>query len=117
MVSAEGTLAAFSSAFGRGDVGAIMALMTEDVVFESTTPPDGERHEGAVAVRKVWEELFGGTAAARFTEEDSFVAGDRAVLQWRFDWDGETGPGHVRGVDLLTLRDGKVAQKLSYVKG
>ena len=26
-------------------------------------------------------------------------------------------PGHVRGVDLFTVRDGRVAEKLSYVKG
>jgi hypothetical protein len=40
------------------------------------------------------------------------------VLRWRFDWDdGGDGPGHVRGVDLLRFRDGKVAEKLSYVKG
>ena len=26
-------------------------------------------------------------------------------------------PGHVRGVDVFRVRDGKVAEKLSYVKG
>jgi ketosteroid isomerase-like protein len=109
-------LAAFSAAFGSGDVDAIMALMTEDVVFESTTPPDGERHRGTEAVRRVWVELFEGTAGARFAEEESFTAGDRGLLRWRFSWGGET-PGHVRGVDLLRFRDGKVAEKLSYVKG
>ena len=36
-------LARFSAAFGSGDVDAIMALMTDDCVFESTgPPPDGE---------------------------------------------------------------------------
>ncbi|GAB3769072.1 uncharacterized protein (TIGR03086 family) [Nocardioides ginsengisegetis] len=112
-------LARFSAAFGRGDVDAIMALMTDDVVFEATGPaPDGTRHEGADAVRAVWVELFGQTPNAAFTEEESFVAGDRAVLRWRFDWTDESGaPGHVRGTDLMRLRDGLVAEKLSYVKG
>jgi hypothetical protein len=41
------------------------------------------------------------------------VAGDRATVLWRFDWGG----GHVRGIDLFKVRDGKVAEKLSYVKG
>jgi uncharacterized protein (TIGR03086 family) len=111
--------AAFVAAFGRGDVDAIMALMTPDCVFEATGPaPDGVRHEGAEAVRAVWEELFGGTRDPRFTEEESFVAGDRGVLRWRFDWVEEDGsPGHVRGVDVVRLRDGKVSEKLSYVKG
>ncbi len=113
-------LARFSAAFGSGDVDAIMALMTDDVVFESTGPaPDGVRHEGAAAVRAVWEELFGGTPGATFNEEDSFIGPDgRGVLRWRFDWTDDDGnPGHVRGVDVVTLRDGKVAEKLSYVKG
>jgi len=38
---------------------------------------------------------------------------DRVVQRWLYSWDG----GHVRGVDLFTVRDGKVSQKLSYVKG
>ncbi|MGH8964544.1 MAG: nuclear transport factor 2 family protein [Actinomycetes bacterium] len=115
----EGVLARFSAAFGSGDVDAIMALMTEDCVFESTGPaPDGVRHEGAAAVRAVWEQVFGGTKDPQFTEEESFVAGDRAVLRWTFSWTEPDGsPGHVRGVDVLRLRGGKVAEKLSYVKG
>ena len=115
----EDVLARFSAAFGSGDVDAIMALMTDDCVFESTGPaPDGVRHEGALAVRAVWEELFGETKDAQFTEEESFVAGDRGVLRWRFTWTEDDGsPGQVRGVDVIRFRDGKVAEKLSYVKG
>ena len=112
-------LSEFSAAFGSGDVDAIMALMTDDVVFESTGPaPDGQRVEGAEAVRAVWVEVFGGTADAQFTEEESFADGDRGVLRWRFTWtEGDGSPGHVRGVDVLRFRGGLVAEKLSYVKG
>jgi uncharacterized protein (TIGR03086 family) len=115
----DATLVRFSQAFGSGDVDAIMALMTDDCVFESTSPaPDGRRHEGADAVRRVWEELFASTADAAFTEEEAFVSDDRGVLRWRFSWTGTTGePRHVRGVDVLRFRDGKVSEKLSYVKG
>jgi ketosteroid isomerase-like protein len=113
------TLAAFSAAFGSGDVDAIMALMTDDCVFEATGPaPDGTRVEGADAVRQVWVDLFGMTADAAFTEEESFVAGDRAVLRWLFTWANADGsPGHVRGVDILRISGGKVGEKLSYVRG
>jgi uncharacterized protein (TIGR03086 family) len=112
-------LVRFSAAFGSGDVDAIMALMTDDCVFEATGPaPDGVRHEGGEAVRAVWAELFGQTPGATFTEEESYVAGDRGVLRWRFDWtDADGSPGHVRGADVLRFRDGKVCEKLSYVKG
>ena len=51
-----------------------------------------------------------------FTEEESFVSGDRAVVRWRYAWDG-SDPGHVRGVDVLRFRDGLVSEKFSYVKG
>ncbi len=55
----DAVLARFSHAFGSGDVEAIMALMTEDCVFEATSPPpDGRRHVGADAVREVWEGLL-----------------------------------------------------------
>lgn len=117
--SNESTLAAFSAAFGSGDVDAIMSLMTDDCVFEATGPaPDGVRVAGADAVRAVWVDLFGSTRDALFAEEESFVAGDRAVLRWLFTWINDDGSdGHIRGVDVLRLRDGKVAEKFSYVKG
>ncbi len=105
---------AFGEAFNSRDVDRIMALMTDDVVFESTGPaPDGERHEGQAAVRAMWERLFADAPDALFHEEETFGSGDRWVFRWRYDWGG----GHVRGVDLLTVRDGKIAAKLSYVKG
>ena len=112
--STEDVVNAFNDAFGRHDVDAIMELMTDDCVFENTLPPpDGERFVGQAAVREFWEQFFAGTPRATFTGEEMFVAGDRAVVRWRFDW----GDGHVRGVDVIKVRDGKVAEKLSYVKG
>ena len=112
-------LARFSAAFGSGDVDAIMTRMTQDCVFESTGPaPDGQRHEGQGAVRAVWEELFGNTQDPKFTDEDTFLSGDRALVRWRFTWTNDDGSeGHVRGVDVIRLRDGLVSEKLSYVKG
>ena len=113
------TVNRFNEVFNRHDVDGIMALMTDDCVFESTGPaPDGVRRTGSADVRAVWVELFGETKDAVFTEEESFVAGDRGVLRWRFTWTDDDGsPGHVRGVDVLRFRDGLVAEKLSYVKG
>ncbi|MGY1634381.1 nuclear transport factor 2 family protein [Geodermatophilus sp. SYSU D01186] len=106
----------FLDAFGRGAVDAIMAEMADDVVFESTEPPDGRRHEGQAEVRRVWEQLFA-TPGARFTTEDLLPHGERAVALWRYSWGTGEGGGHVRGVDVITVRGGKVVEKLSYVKG
>ncbi len=41
----------FNDAFNTHDVDAIMALMTDDVQFDNTTPPDGESYKGQAAVR------------------------------------------------------------------
>ncbi len=106
-----------ADAFGAGDVDAIMAVMSDDCVFESTSPaPDGERVEGAAAVRAVFTDLFSGTPGARFETEELVALGDRAVLRWRFSWEGDE-PGHVRGVDVLRVASGRVSEKFSYVKG
>jgi len=119
--STRDTLAAvarFTDAFDRHDVDAVMAAMTEDCVFESTSPPDGERYEGQAAVRNCWRTLFAGSPQARFQSEEVVALGERAVVRWVYRWhDDVGGTGHVRGVDLFRVRHGKVAEKLSYVKG
>ncbi len=110
------TLVRFNAAFFAGDLDAALALVTDDIVFESTSPtPDGQRHEGRDAVRTAWTEVMS-TPQMSFTEEESFVSGDRAVVRWRYAWGG-ADTGHVRGVDVIRFRDGLVCEKFSYVKG
>lgn len=96
-----------------------MRLMTPDCVFENTyPPPDGTRYEGQAAVRRFWEEFFQGSNAAAIEIEEIFGFGDRCVMLWTYRWvDLEGKSGHRRGVDVYTLRNGLIAQKLSYVKG
>ena len=108
----------FNAAFDRHDVDAVMAAMTDDCVFESTSPPDGQRHEGQAAVRGCWEQLFSTTPGARFHYEEVVALGGHAAVRWTYRWPAGTGgEGHVRGIDLFRVRDGKIAEKLSYVKG
>ncbi len=39
-------------------------------------------------------------------------------MRWRYDWvDAEGKKGHVRGVDIVKLKDNLICEKLSYVKG
>jgi ketosteroid isomerase-like protein len=106
----------FNDALNRHDLDAAMACMTDDCVFESTSPPDGERHEGAAAVRAAWESLFASSPSAHFDAEEVIGAGDRCIVRWIYTWT-ENGGGHVRGVDVLRVRDGKIAEKFAYVKG
>ena len=108
----------FNEAFNRHDVDAVMAAMTDDCVFENTSPPNGQRYEGQAQVRAAWEEVFAASPDARFDGEDVIVAGDRCVVQWVYKWTNDDGSASsLRGVDVLRVRDGKVAEKFAYVKG
>jgi len=103
----------FGKAWVDHDLEATLALLTEDCVFDSTGPaPDGIRHTGREAIRRAWKPIFD-DATSRFTVEDSFTAGDHFVQRWRYDWDH----GHVRGIDVFTVQNGKVTEKIAYVKG
>lgn len=108
----------FGDALNAKDIDGVMALMTDDCLFENTSPfPDGEVFRGQDAVRSFWTELAK-TPGMRFETEEAVVAGDRVTVRWRYTWLNADGTdGHVRGIDLFKVRDGKVAEKLAYVKG
>jgi ketosteroid isomerase-like protein len=104
---------AFGAAWAAHDLDAALALVTDDCVFDATGPaPDGTRSVGRDAIRAAWAPIFGDTDS-RFDAEETFAAGDRVIQRWSYSWDG----GHIRGVDVMRVRDGLVAEKLSYVKG
>jgi ketosteroid isomerase-like protein len=109
---------AMDEAINRHDVDAVMAVVTADVVWETTSPPDGERHEGSAAVRRAGEAFLASSKGATFETEELIARGDRAIQRWLYRWIEQDGtPGHVRGVDIFRVRDGKVCEILSYVKG
>lgn len=108
----------FNDAFNRHDVDAVMHAMTDDCIFESTNPPpDGGRFVGQAAVRAVWEKFFAANPDAHFECEEAFASGDRGVVRWVYHKTKEDKPWHLRGVDVFRVREGKVAEKFSYVKG
>ena len=116
--AAQAVVEQFNEAFNRHDVDAIMALMTEDCVFENTRPaPDGTRIAGQAAVRAFWTEFFQRSPKAHFDTEELIDSGDRCVVRWIYRWVRDGVSGHVRGVDVFRIRDGRVAEKFSYVKG
>ena len=108
----------FNEAFNRHDADALAAVLTDDTVFEDTSPaPDGKRVEGKVAVVEYWRTWFARNADAKFEAEETIVSGNRAVVLWVYRKMRNGQPWHLRGVDVFTVRDGKVAAKLAYVKG
>ena len=109
----------FNEAFNHHEVAAMMALMSDDCIFENTAPaPDGTVFRGKEAVTQFWLDFFRASPQARITIEETLSAGFRCVIRWRYDWVDAAGKeGHVRGVDLFRVKDGLICEKLSYVKG
>ncbi len=104
----------FNDAFNQHNVPAMMALMSEDCLFENTSPaPDGTVYKGQTDVRQFWESFFQESPQAHIDIEEIFGFGERCVMRWKYSW----GRGHVRGVDIFKVRDSLITEKLSYVKG
>jgi predicted SnoaL-like aldol condensation-catalyzing enzyme len=93
----------FNEAFNRHDADALASRL--------------DRIAGKAAVVAFWRGWFERNPDARFETEDTIIAGDRAVVRWVYRKMRNDQPWHIRGVDIFTVRDGKVAAKLAYVKG
>ena len=105
----------FTAALNSHDLDAIVALVTDDIVFRvhlASTRRHPLRRPG-----RGTPDLGGdadGDAPGRFSVEEQFSVGSgRAVVRWRYDW----ADGHVRGVDIIRVRNGQLAESLAYVKG
>jgi ketosteroid isomerase-like protein len=95
-----------------------MNLMADDVLFENTNPPpDGGKFKGAAAVRAYWQQFFAANPTARFEEEEMFGSRDRVIVRWIYRKEKDGKLWHLRGVDVFKVKDGKITEKLSYVKG
>jgi ketosteroid isomerase-like protein len=116
--STRTTVDRFNEAFNRHDADTLEALLTDDTVFEDTSPaPDGRRVVGKAAVVQFWREWFARNPDAHFDAEEIIVSGDRAVVLWIYRKVRNGQPWHIRGVDVFAVRNNKVAAKLAYVKG
>jgi hypothetical protein len=83
---------------------AIERTYTEDVTF---VDPEGE-FVGRQALSDQAQKLLDGLLAGFVFEEDGpqYVGTDTAALAWRF---GPPGTPVARGIDILTIRDGRVS--------
>uniref|UniRef100_A0AAU2JV31 Nuclear transport factor 2 family protein n=1 Tax=Streptomyces sp. NBC_00049 TaxID=2903617 RepID=A0AAU2JV31_9ACTN len=112
----------FNRAFTGRDPGALAGLVAEDCVMVAVQPaPEGARYEGREACLDFWQNLAA-DPGTRFEPYDVFVAGDRAVIQWRATFtDGEAvfGAGQenaVLGVNVMRIHQGRITEALGYAK-
>ncbi len=106
----------FNDVFQRHDPSDLSELVAADCVIENTTPaPNGSRYVGREACVALWREIAT-TPGTHFDLEDVEVAGERAIIRWRFRW-GERESDSVRGVNLMRVRGGRIVEAMGYVKG
>lgn len=115
----EATLAVvrrFIESVGRHDVDAILAQMTDDAVYENLGDDvDAGRHQGPAAVRAAFEAVFTAYPDCRSDTDELFASGDKCAYCWTMRWSEADGSeGVSRGVDVFTVRDGKVSYKKTY---
>ena len=110
---------AITTAFDEHDLDGIMAHFADDAVFENPRGPEpyGQRFVGREAVRNAFAGRFAGIPDIRYTDAEHFVDGDRGASEWTLSGTMTSGQRiEVRGCDLWTFRDGKVARKDSFWK-
>lgn len=108
------TLAAFSAAWNRHDIDALMDFMSTDCIFQSAAGPDacGSRHVGAQAVRQAFAAVWHAVPDAQWVDGRHFVHGDFGVSQWNFTGTAADGSRiEADGIDVFTFRDGKIHLK------
>jgi ketosteroid isomerase-like protein len=98
--------------FGH-DVDAIMAVVSDDVVFHNVTA--GERVEGAAAFRAHVSDIHARWPDLRFEEHALYVAEGTGLAEWtargtapdgrRLAWDG---------IDVINCRDGLIVRNAVY---
>jgi ketosteroid isomerase-like protein len=69
----------FHDAFNAHDIEAVARCISDDCIFEDTTPPDGTRYEGRDAMLGAVRSFFAASPAARFEIEELITTGDRAL--------------------------------------
>jgi ketosteroid isomerase-like protein len=108
-------VARFISAFQTKDASAIADLVAPDCVMEAMQPaPDGQRVEGYEANVAFWQAMVA-DANGVFEVEDVEIHGQRAINRWRYRF-GADARQSVRGVTLITVRDGRITEALAYAK-
>jgi hypothetical protein len=81
----------------------------------ASPPPDGAVVEGYENCLEFWKSLIE-SPNTQFVPDNVFVSENKATIQWKFMW-GEKLENHIRGVTLITIRNGKVTEAIGYVKG
>ncbi|MBZ0099482.1 MAG: nuclear transport factor 2 family protein [Taibaiella sp.] len=114
----EQLVTSFNSAFNEKNLKLLEDLMSENFLHESGSPgPLGLVLRGKTEPLQRWKELFENLPNLYFTTESKFSCGNKCVVLWTMTYEDEEGIKRKRGIDLFKALDGKLIEKLTYVKG
>ena len=111
------TIEKWLAAWDRHDLSEVIALFSEDAVFETWT---GMRVEGRENIRKAWDDWFE-VGGFRFVSEDVVIDEDRqtVVFAWIYEGPAKYFGGKMekrRGIDLIRFENGLITTKITYTK-
>lgn len=110
----------WNRAWEKYDLDGVLSLLHDDIFFENWT---GAYVKGVKSLRRAWEPWFNNHGNFRFLEEEIFIdeLHQKALYRWVLEWPStepgfEDKPEIRKGVDVLHFKDGKIINKLSYIK-
>ena len=112
----EALVLAFTDAFNREDLDAVMAFLADDAIYDQF---NGVRAIGKAAIREAFVPQFRGDyGVMRFLTEDLFVdaAAGKAMIRWRCTLTRDGVTRGWRGLDLLHFAGRLVREKHTYAK-
>lgn len=112
-------LKATFDAFNRHDIDAVMAHFADDCVFTTVAGAEefGTKIVGRDAIAKAFSGVWAAMPDAQWADHRHFISGDRGVSEWTFrGTDAQGNRVEAQGVDLFTIRDGKLSMKQAFRK-
>jgi ketosteroid isomerase-like protein len=105
----------FNESFRVHDISLLNNLIAEDCVMEAAMPaPNGSITTGKDACIAFWQQLILATDT-QFSTEEVTIMGEKAIILWRYQW-ADGGENSVRGINIMTVKDGLITEALGYVK-
>ncbi len=112
-------LESFIDAWNDHDVEALMSMMSDDCRYFSSAgnSASGNAFHGRESVRAGYAAIFETYTDAHWGDAQHAVWGQRGYSEWTFTGTSQDGARvEVRGCDLFTFTDGRIAVKDSYRK-
>lgn len=103
----------YGKAWAEHDLDAIMALHTADTIFH-IHGDNGEEATGSEAVREAFNAILARSPDLRFELRRAYLGETHFVTEYVMSGTADGKPFACDGVDVIAVRDGRVARKDTY---